>query len=273
MLLVMTVCLSLTLAQEPASSSPPTERTGPIIEGNSDEARALAEYNAIRSKTADTASAQWKLALWCEKAGLKPEALTHLGRVIELDPRRDLAWLKIGFKKHDGRWMKPERIVEEEELEKASKLWLARLKKWHKDIHGGKKQPEAQAALDAITDPSAVSAIYQEFGGGGPRDQEIAVQLLGQIDTPISSKTLAMLAIYGKSPNVRRIATETLRGRNPEVYLEVLVNLMKDLWKFEVRPVGGPGSPGILLVEGQRFNVKRFYALLHRPMFRPDPVT
>jgi hypothetical protein len=27
-----------------------------------------------------------------------------------------------------------------------------------------------------------------------------------------------------------------------------------------VRPVGGPGSPGVLLVEGEKFNLRRFYA-------------
>jgi hypothetical protein len=30
--------------------------------------------------------------------------------------------------------------------------------------------------------------------------------------------------------------------------------------KYEVRPVGGPGSPGVLYVEGERFNVKHIYA-------------
>ena len=256
------LCLMLTWAvcQDPAPSAPgpagPASKAGP----ETNEARALAEYAQLREKTPATATAQWKLALWCEKLGLKPEAIVHLGRVLELDPRREAAWLRLGFKKHEGRWMTPSQIVADEEWRKAEKNWLARLKKWHQDIHGGKKQAEAQAALDAVTDKAAVSAVYREFGAGGPRDQEIAIQLFGQIESPVASKTLALLAIYGKSPSVRRLATETLRGRDPDEYLEIFVALMKDILKYEVRPVGGPGSPGVLFVEGERFNVQRFYA-------------
>jgi hypothetical protein len=94
---------------------------------------------------------------------------------------------------------------------------------------------------------------------GGERDQLITVQLLGQIDAPLSSKTLAALAIYGKTPQVRRGALETLRRRPAEDFLAMFVALMRDPLKYEVRPVGGPGSPGVLYVEGEQFNVQRFY--------------
>ena len=69
-----------------------------------------------------------------------------------------------------------------------------------------------------------------------------------------------MLAVYGRTPEVRRRATEILRGRPAEDYLELLVGLMVDPLKYEVKPVAGPGSPGVLFVEGERFNVARFYA-------------
>ena len=69
-----------------------------------------------------------------------------------------------------------------------------------------------------------------------------------------------MLAVYGKTPEVRRRATETLRGRSAEDFLYLLVGLMIDPYKYEVKPVAGPGSPGVLFVEGEKFNVSRFYA-------------
>ncbi|WP_435007376.1 hypothetical protein P12x_004694 [Tundrisphaera lichenicola] len=254
--------LALLTVQDPTppTSEPQAQAQAPEAAPNPGEARALAEYEKLRQKTPATAAAQWKLALWCEKMGLKTESIIHLGRVIELAPTRESAWLKLGFKKHDGRWMTPRQIAEAEAFKKAEKSWLAELKKWHAEIHGGKKQAEAREALGAVTDEAAVSAVYREFGVGGPRDQEIAIQLFGQISSPVASKTLALLAIYGKSPAVRRVANETLRGRDPEEYLEVFVALMKDILKYEVRPVGGPGSPGVLFVEGERYNVKRFYA-------------
>ncbi len=276
MLRVWLVSAAILAAQDPAPSPSPSpvgdNQPAPKAEpATPDEARALADYNAIREKTPATAAAQWKLALWCEQNGLRPEAYVHLGKVIELDPKKDLAWQKLGYKKHDGQWMTAAQVAADSEQKKAEKTWLAQLKKCHKDIHGGKKQAEARAALEAITEPAAVSAVYREFGGGGSRDQEIAIQLLGQIESPVASKTLAVLAVYGKSPVVRRVATETLRGRKPEEFLDVLVGLMKDLLRYEVKPVGGPGSPGVLFVEGERFNVRRFYAPPAPPDVSPRP--
>jgi hypothetical protein len=222
-------------------------------------AEVLAEYNARREKAQDTAAAQSMLAQWCEQHGLPAEAMVHYAAVVRLDPSRDAAWRKLGFKKVGGRWLNDEQIAEEAEQKKADKVWAPRLKKIHKDIHGGKKQAEAEQAAQEIIDPKAIPSVYQEFGGSA-MDQLIAVQILGQIDAPLASKVIAVLAIYGKSPEVRRRATETLRQRDPDDYLPVFVGLLADPIKYEVRPVGGPGSPGVLVVEGKKFNVRRVYA-------------
>ena len=55
------------------------------------------------------------------------------------------------------------------------------------------------------------------------------------------------------------MATETLRGRDPREYAELLIGLLREPIRFEVQHVGGPGSPGELLVEGKRANVRRVY--------------
>lgn len=238
-----------------------------------DPGQALAEYNALRTKTPSTAAAQWKLGLWCEEHGLKAEAYVHFAEVVRLDPRREAAWRKLGLKKHHGRWTTDAQIAEENEQEKADKLWAPKLKKLHKDIHGAngaKKRDEAQAALLAITDPRAMLSVYREFGGGRV-DQMILIRVLGQIDKPISSKILAILAVYGKSPEVRGKATEILRGRPADDFLDVLVAMMIDPINYEVRHVGGPGSPGVIFVEGERSNVARFYAPPPAPNVAPGP--
>ena len=46
---------------------------------------------------------------------------------------------------------------------------------------------------------------------------------------------------------------------------------MIDPFKYEVKRVGGPGSPGILFVEGEKFNVSRFYAPPAAPNITPQP--
>ena len=119
---------------------------------------------------------------------MKAEAYVHFAEVVRRDPKRDAAWRKLGFKKVGGRWTTDEQIAEDNEQKKADKIWADRLKKIHKDIHGAngaKKQEQAQAAIDAITDPRAIPSIYRAFGAGpvppadrgpGPRpDQQAAL--------------------------------------------------------------------------------------------------
>jgi hypothetical protein len=226
-------------------------------------AEALANYNELREKTPKTVAGQSRLAAWCEEHGLKAEAYVHYAEVVRLDPRREAAWRKLGFKKYGDRWKSDAQISEVEEQKTASREWTPRLKKIHKDIHGSngaKKRDGARAALDAIVDPKAIPSLYREFAGSGQTDQLILVQVLGQIDKPLSTEVLAMLSVYGQTPEVRQRAAETLRGRPSGDYLELLVGLLVDPLKYEVRPVGGPGSPGVLFIEGQRFNMARFYA-------------
>jgi hypothetical protein len=237
-----------------------TPEAGTETEAEGRRQAAQAQYNALRERTPATAAAQWKLALWCEQNGLLVEAYTHFAAVVQHDPKREAAWHKLGFKKHDGRWMTDEQIAEQEEHKKADKVWGPRLKKWHAEIHQGKHQAEAEAEIARISDPKAVAPVYREFGGGGEQDQLILVQILGQIDSPVASKTLAALAIYGRTPEVRRRATETLRGRSAEEFLDLLIAMMVDPIKYMVLPVVGPGLPGALIVEGERANMRRIYA-------------
>ena len=52
-------------------------------------------------------SDQWKLAVWCEQNGLTQQADVHLREVLRLDPKRESAWKRLGFKRVGGRWIKP----------------------------------------------------------------------------------------------------------------------------------------------------------------------
>ena len=235
---------------------------------------AIAEYNVLKEKTPMTAAALWKLALWCEAHGLTDIAYVHFGEVIRLDPKRDAAWRRLGFKKHGKHWATDAQIADEQEQKKADKFWGQHLKKVHKDIHGNNGKPKevlAQAELGKISDPRAVVSVYREFGGGGKSDQLILVDVLTRMDKPISSKVLALVAVYGKTTDVRRRAIDILRARPSDDFLDLLVGLMIDPFKYEVKPVGGPGSPGVLFVEGEKFKVNRFYAPPAAPNITPQP--
>lgn len=226
-------------------------------------AKALAEYNSRREKAPKTANAQWELALWCEREGLRAEAFAHFSAVVRLDPGRESAWKRLGYKKHHGRWMTAAQIAaieaDQEAQKKADRHWKPLLEKWKSWLGEKARAGQAAALLAEITDPRAVPAVCTVFGTGRPGDQLKGVQVLGQIDCPAASRALAVLAVFGKSDEVRRAATETLKCRDAREYADILISLLRQPIKYEVRPVAGPGSPGAIFVGGKKFNLQMLY--------------
>src|SRR5205085_773375 len=94
----------------------------------------LATYESARAGAGRDPEAPVKLALWCEEAGLKAEAAAHLATVVRLEPSRDAAWRRLGFKKVSGRWVTDEQVTaarEEAEAQKrAYKEWQPLLTTW-----------------------------------------------------------------------------------------------------------------------------------------------
>jgi hypothetical protein len=243
-------------------------------------AAALAAYNGRRARMANTADAHWKMALWCEENGLKAEATAHLTAVTRLDPGREAAWRRLGCKKHNGRWMTDAQInAEKDETEaqkKADKQWKPLLSKWRGWLADKNKRAQAETLLEGVTDPLAVRSIWAVFVEGGEAGHARAVRLLGQIDAPESARVLAVIAVFSPSAESRRMATESLRNRDIRPVVGWLVALIRKPLKYEVRPVNGPGSPGVLFVEGQKFNVQRLYApppMPNIPLFAGEPVS
>jgi hypothetical protein len=223
----------------------------------------LAEYEAKRLKAPYTADAQWALGVWADEHGLKEQAKAHLTAVIRLDPKRELAWKKLGYRKHEGRWITDAQLSAEKAEAEAQKVadrkWKPLLEKSKAMLDQPSKREEAEAALANVTDPRAVRSVWVVFVTKNDVTQAIAVRLLGQIEGLPASRALADLAIRGATPNVRRAATETLKHRDPREFVGLFVALIRKPLKYEVRPLNGPQSPGILFVEGERYNIRRFY--------------
>ena len=231
-----------------------------------DLSAALAEYNRRREKAQETEDSQWRLALWCEECGLKDEATAHLAAVVRLNPKREAAWRKLGYKKQkDGRWATEDQIAsaraDTEAQRKADKHWRPLLATWKGWLAKPEKRQDAEDQLNRVTDPRAVPAIWQAFAVGKEADQLRAVQLLGQVESPAASQGLAFLAVASPSADVRRVAVETLRRRDVREFLGMVIGLLRKPLKYEVRMVDGPGSTGVLFIEGERYNVRRLYSL------------
>jgi hypothetical protein len=238
-------------------------------------ASALASYNGRRARMGDSADAHWKMALWCEQQGLKPEATAHLTRVVQLEPGREVAWKHLGYRKQGRRWVTDEQIAAEkaeaEARKRADRQWTPILTRWRGWIGDRTKEAELAEALTAVTDPRAVPSIWATLGRGTALHQKAAVQLLGQIDSPDATRCLALLALDGRSPDVRARATQVLRVRDPRDVASLLVAMLRDpnfdsdpiLFHYQITPIGreAADAPGWLTVTGPGYDVIRSYTL------------
>ncbi len=230
----------------------------------------LAEYRARRDPALlvdkpESADAHLDLARWCEAAGLDAESEAHYRSVVRLDPSREPVWKHLGYKKKDGRWTTDAQLAAERAdaaaQRDADKFWLPRLQKLKARLARSKDRESAEAELSSIADPRAVPSVVRVFATSRPADQANAVQILGQIDAPSASRALATIAVLSDEGEVRRRAIETLRGRDAREFAGRLVAMVRKPLRYEVRPVGGPGEPGGLFVEGERYNVRRQYVV------------
>jgi hypothetical protein len=247
-----------------------------VVDESPDQQALLGEYLERRAGTADKADDQYKLALWCEENGLKEPMVVHLRRTLQLDPGREGAWRRLGFKKVGNRWVNAEveaaMKAEREARAKAEKEWTPRLEKLRGVLAGkdAARRAEAREELAAITDPRAVPSLFRVFARGGVEArQALAVDVLSRIEGAEASLALATLAVYSPHAAIRTDAAALLQRRDPREFAGFLALQIRDEVKYKVKPVGGPGSQGELLVEGEDANVRRIYRPMQAPQLLP----
>ena len=98
------------------------EAVNASVSSDEDLTAKLAEYNARRDRMESTRlmpTGSWPFG--AKAAGLKPEARAHLATVTRLDPSREAAWTRLGFKKHGGRHGSPKLLDVAEERGRCAK--------------------------------------------------------------------------------------------------------------------------------------------------------
>ena len=239
----------------------------------------IKEYLKRRAESKDRADDHWKLAVWCEQNGLKEQADAHLREVLRLEPKRESAWKCLGYKRVGGRWIKPDEAAaakaEALHQRKANEHWRPILERLRASLQSKDRarRAEAEKALSAITDRRAGPMVWATFARGNAPLQKVAVQVFGQIDDPSASRSLVMLAVFGGSSDVRRLATETLRRRDAREFAGLLIGMIQKPIKYTVKKVGGPGQPGELLIKGQGStpNLRRVYSPPPAPLIPLQP--
>ena len=231
------------------------------------------QFRARKAMSADTVEAHNQLGLWCERNGLRDEAQAEFHSVLRLDPRRDSAWKHLGYRRHNGRWMTDAEVADEVAQVKADRHWVPILRKLHDGLHD--KRPEkrdaAKAAILEIDDPRAVTALWLALAAGGTEEQILAVTAYEALPGETTARAIAVLTISGKTIKVRSRAIEALKHRKPSEYGPPLVALIRPPLRYEVTPVNGPGSIGVLTVEGRKHDSRRVYAPPSAPTISSQP--
>ncbi len=241
------------------------EVIGEQIQNDSVQQDVIREYLDRRVKADSTPAAQKALAEWCEQKGLKEQALAHFNNVIRLDPTREDVWRHLGYKQLGDRWLKAEEaeIAEKEGAlqRQADKRWRIVLEKMRDDLESTypAKRTSAEKRLTKVTDTRAVPMIWAVFVRGTEKQELDAVQMLGQIDSTSAANGLAAMAVFSPTEEVCERAKDALKHVDPRSVVENLIDLVHRPFAFQVRPGSGPGSPNELFVEGERYNVQRFY--------------
>jgi tetratricopeptide (TPR) repeat protein len=224
------------------------------------------EYLDRRIRTPQkNADAQLRLAAWCLEKGLMDQATAHYYVVTRLDPSRDVAWIRLGYKKFRDRWYKPDELaaqkVEAESQKRADIQWKPRLERLRAAIESApeNRRLKAERQLYQITDPRAAPMIWRTFGNGPEKMQLLAVELLAQLDGPTASFLLAALAIEKPSPEVRARAARALEHRDARDVIGWLVSLLRKPYTVGLDRSNGPRTAATLSVDGEEANLRRTY--------------
>ena len=101
--------------------------------------------------------------------------------------------------------------------------------------------------------------IFKLLGKSSERMQLVALELLAQIEGSTSSFNMLAIALQTQSDAVRQRAGQALSRRDPRDLIGWLVALVRKPFKYELKPGDGPGSTAVLMVEGERFDIRRLY--------------
>ncbi len=235
----------------------------------------LKEYLEQRARAADKPDAQWRLALWCDQNGLKEQAVIHLRRVVTLDPKREAAWKRLGFKKQGAQWVKPEvaaaEKAEHEAQHRANTSWKPKLEHLRDALArmAGSSAPRLRRLSGRS--PTRVPCPWSGRFSSGEirRTSGLPSRSSARSTRPVPRGRWPSLPCSALGPTSEHSAAQILRLRDPRDIAELLVSLLRDPIKYKVKQLNGPGSQGELLVEGKEANIKRLYTPLAPPTLMP----
>jgi hypothetical protein len=219
------------------------------------------EYSRRAPAAKDTVEGQWELAEWCKKSGLTKQRETHLRRIVELNPNHKEArfalgyqflkgeWItrsdarrQEGYEFYRGKWRTPQEIELLESrgrTEIAAKDWLAKLRRWRRDLDDRERSKLAYESLAAISDPVAVGPLGQCFRNERVRNVKyLYADVLTKINTGSAIHVLGDRALADADEEVFYYCLGKLAQLKPPHVSDLFVAALKDQNNARVNRAG-----------------------------------
>ncbi len=204
----------------------------------------LQRYREMVIKAGNDAESHYQLAIWCVTGDNVPGESQryknyHMQRAVALDPEHARARAALGYKKHEGKWIRttdlmrdrgmisvagrwelPEAVAIEElqdETNVDAKRWIREVNRLTSVVlRNTSKSQESLETLKAIDDPLAASAIARQLKESREKGTQsralrmIWVQLLGRFRNIVSVEALVRAGIDEQDEMIREAALDQL---------------------------------------------------------------
>ena len=244
---------------QPFEATPAAPDSGPV-----------AEYVSQRDQTPATFADQLKLANWCKRHALADRERAHLWAALESAATADRPeiLLRLGYFPVGNGWLSGSDLSLWRERNRRAlgslKRWGPRLEKIARQLEGLPNQRETgRTALSQLTDPAAIAAI-EYLLCSSPAAAGPAINALARWSDVEATLALVKQSVFSERPEIRRQATEALKGRPLEDFAPALISTLATaaatssanhgMWQFDL------GNSG----EGVGVFILRFSYLIAR---------
>ncbi|MDO4558655.1 MAG: HEAT repeat domain-containing protein [Planctomycetia bacterium] len=213
--------------------------TNAEIERVERETPAAREFERLSRKCPDTVEAHFALAEWCRRQPSSDQVvaqgrMTHLNRILDLDPDHEKARQALGYIRVDGVWTTREAEMErqgrtyyrgrwvtpqERELDEKKRAEKQTARNWWRQIRtlcdniGGSRHDEAKRRLETLKDPAAIPAIERTLihGNASLPVRVLLIRALSSIGTAEALDVLADVAVDDPVEEVRLASLDYLK--------------------------------------------------------------
>jgi Pretoxin HINT domain len=201
-----------------------------------------AQYESLRAEAKDSPAAQFALARWCRKNGLKDEAHFHWTTVLAFEPQNEEALRALGVRWFQGRLMtKTEIAAAKAEIEKskqAAKAYSQQVSRWQRLLSAGDIQSRDQALEEVrqLRDVHAIAALEEITLDGKLttnddfeqclKFSEAWLAALEEMPEQPATLSLARHAAFSPLASIRVAATEALKDRSLHDFVPQLLSAL-----------------------------------------------